>query len=65
MMPGSSPFTTSLYLVEHWLELLITLDLANATIKAYCGALEHYLRYCEGKSLSPLDADGHPWVGAR
>lgn len=55
-MPGSSLFTTSMYLVEQWLGLLIDLGRANATIKAYRGALVHYLRYCEEKSLSPLDA---------
>lgn len=55
-MPGSSLFTTSMYLVEQWLGLLIDLGRANATIKAYRGALVHYLRYCEEKSLSPSEA---------
>ncbi|WP_232533544.1 tyrosine-type recombinase/integrase [Salmonella enterica] len=55
-MSGSSLFTASMYLVEQWLGLLIDLGRADATIKAYRGALVHYLRYCEDKSLSPLDA---------
>ncbi|MHA0994404.1 tyrosine-type recombinase/integrase [Enterobacter ludwigii] len=56
MMSGSSLFTASMTLVEQWLGLLIDLGRADATIKAYRGALVHYLRYCEEKSLSPPDA---------
>lgn len=56
MMSGSSLFTASMTLVEQWLGLLMDLGRADATIKAYRGALVHYLRYCEAKSLSPPDA---------
>lgn len=56
MMSGSSLFTANMYLVEQWLRLLIDLGRADSTIKAYRGALVHYLRYCEEKSLSPPDA---------
>ncbi|EHE9160811.1 site-specific integrase, partial [Salmonella enterica] len=55
-MSGSSLFTASMYLAEQWLGLLIDLGRADATIKAYRGALVHYLSYCDDNSLSPLDA---------
>lgn len=49
-------FTASMHLVEQWLGLLTDLGRANATIKAYRGALTHYLRYCEANSIHPPSA---------
>ncbi|EGD1407095.1 site-specific integrase [Salmonella enterica] len=45
-----------MHLVEQWLGLLTDLGRAEATIKAYRGALTHYLRYCEDSTLSPPNA---------
>ncbi|MCE0521000.1 tyrosine-type recombinase/integrase [Klebsiella variicola] len=56
MMVGNPLFTASMHLVEQWLGLLTDLGRADATIKAYRGALTHYLRYCEAKSLHPSSA---------
>lgn len=44
MASGHSLFAASMDLVEHWLGLLVDLGRADATIKAYRGALVHYLR---------------------
>lgn len=55
-MVGNPLFTASMHLVEQWLGLLTDLGRADATIKAYRGALTHYLRYCEAKSLHPSSA---------
>jgi hypothetical protein len=43
-----------MHLVEQWLGLLTDLGRADATIKAYRGALTHYLRYCEANSIIHL-----------
>ncbi|HHY0927346.1 TPA: tyrosine-type recombinase/integrase [Salmonella enterica] len=56
MMVSNPLFTASMHLVEQWLGLLTDLGRADATIKAYRGALTHYLRYCEAKSLHPPSA---------
>jgi len=55
-MVSNPLFTASKNLVEQWLGLLSDLGRADATIKAYRGALAHYLRYCEENALSPPDA---------
>ncbi|EQC0104978.1 site-specific integrase, partial [Klebsiella michiganensis] len=56
MMVSNPLFTASMHLVEQWLGLLTDLGRADATIKAYRGALTHYLRYCEATSLNPPSA---------
>ena len=53
MMVSNPLFTASMHLVEQWLGLLTDLGRAEATTKAYRGALTHYLRYCEAESIPP------------
>lgn len=43
-------------LVEQWLKILTDLGRADATIKAYRGALTHYLRHCQEHCINPQSA---------
>lgn len=63
MMVSNPLNTVSMNLVEQWLRLLADLGRADSTIKAYRGALAHYLRYCEENALSPLSAHFEDFSG--
>jgi site-specific recombinase XerD len=63
MMVSNPLFTASMHLVEQWLGLLTDLGRAEATTKAYRGALTHYLRYCEAESIPPTSAHFEDFSG--
>jgi len=64
-MVNRSLFTAGMSLVEQWLGLLADLGRAEATVKAYRGALAHYLRDCDARAVLPETArfeDFAAWI---
>lgn len=52
-MAGTPHIPSAMIWVEQWLRILADLGRAGSTIKAYRGALAHYLAYCEKRKLRP------------